>query len=101
MKLTEEMITIINKAPYLTLVTVSKEGIAHPVIVGGKEVSEDAVHIGIYKLSITQENLSNSSKAWLAVATVENGPKGFRFEGTASVCDKKIVFTPDTAEPMI
>ena len=101
MKFTNEMIEVIQKAPYLTLVTVTENGTVHPVIVGGKEQKGDTIHIGIYKLDVTKKNLSFNPKAWIVVATVENGPKGFRFYGTAVIKDKELVFTPDAVETMI
>lgn len=101
MKLTEEMSAVIKKSPYLTFVTINADGTPHPIIVGGKEQKEDSIAFGIYKMDITQKNLALNGKAWVTAATVDGGPKGFRFEGTAAVEDKKVIFTPDTADVMI
>lgn len=101
MKFTEEMRAVIQNSPYLTLVTINADGTPHPIIVGGKEQAEDHISIGIYKMDVTQENLIRSHKAWITAATLDGGPKGFRFEGTATVAEKKVLFTPDTAEVMI
>lgn len=101
MKFTEEMSAVIQKSPYLTLVTINEDGTPHPIIVAGKEQKEDSISIGIYKMEITQKNLAANHRAWVTAATMDGAPKGFRFEGTASVADKKVTFTPDTAEVMI
>lgn len=101
MKFTEEMSLVIQKSLYLTLVTINADGTPHPIIVGGKEQKEDNIAIGIYKMNVTQKNLMVNHKAWVTVATVDGDPKGFRFEGTASVMDGKVIFMPDTAEVMI
>lgn len=101
MKLTEEMIAVIQTSPYLTLVTMNTDGTPHPIVVGGKEQKEDRIAIGIYKMDVTQKNLTNSHRAWVTAATMDGTPKGFRFEGTATVENDKVVFAPDTAEVMI
>ena len=102
MKLTEEMKSVIQNAPYLSLITLNGDGSPHPIIVGGKSFDGETVTIGIYKMEITQKNLIQSDKMWILASTLgESGPKGFRFSGTASAQNKKIVFTPDSAETLI
>lgn len=101
MKLTEEMKSVVQQSPYLTLVTINEDGSPHPVIVGGKEQGDDDIVLGIYKMEVTQRNLAANAKAWITVATVDGGPKGFRFEGTAIVENNKVIFSPSTAEAMI
>ena len=102
MKLTEEMKQIIQEAPYLSLITVNGDGSPHPIIVGGKTLDGDNIAIGIYKMETTRKNLESDNKAWLLASTLdEEGPKGFRFAGTALVNGKKVVFTPTNAEAMI
>lgn len=101
MKFSEEMSTVIKNSAYLTLVTINEDGTPHPIIVGGKEQEEEAISIGIYKMEITQKNLAHDNRAWIVAATMDGKPKGFRFEGIASVVDKKVVFSPNTAEVMI
>lgn len=101
MKLSEEMRTVVQNAPYVTLTTINGDGSAHPIIVGGKELNDESISIGVYKMEQTQKNLAAGSKAWIVAATVDGGPKGYRFEGAASVADGKVVFVPDTAEVMI
>lgn len=88
-------------APHLTLATLNEDGTPHPIVVGGKEQKGDSVAIGIYKMEVTQKNLTTHNKAWVTAATLEGGPKGFRFAGTATVAGGKVIFTPDTAEVMI
>lgn len=102
MKLSEEMKTVIQNAPYITFITINEDGSAHPIIVGAKEQNDEKISIGIYKMEKTQKNLLAGSKAWIAAAaTVDGNPKGYRFEGAASVADGKVVFIPNLAEGMI
>lgn len=102
MKLTEAMQTVINNAPYISLVTQNADGTPHPIIVGGKQLEGDTITIGIYKMEVTRKNLARDNTLWVMAAMVdENGPKAYRFKGTAAVDDKRVVFTPETAEPMI
>ena len=102
MKLTEEMLSIIQKAPYLSLITQNNDGTPHPIIVGGKALDGDKITVGIYKMEVTQNNLKSNNKMWILASTVgEDGPKGYRFSGTALVSDNKVVFTPENAEVMI
>ncbi len=101
MKLSDETKAVLQDAPYLTLITSDKNGTPHPIIVGGKELMDENIVIGIYKMEKTQENLLENSKAWILAASVNNGPKGFRLCGTASVSGKKMIFVPDTVEAMI
>lgn len=101
MKLSEEMKSVVQNAPYITFTTINQNGSAHPIIVGGKEPGDENIIIGIYKMERTQKNLLAGSKAWITAATVDGGPKGYRFEGTASVMNEKVVFIPEAAEIMI
>jgi Predicted flavin-nucleotide-binding protein structurally related to pyridoxine 5''-phosphate oxidase len=101
MKLSDEMQKTIKSAPYLTFISINDDGTPYPIIAGGKDCGDDTVNIGIYKMEVTQKNLSKNSKAWIAVASTDGGPKGFRFKGTAEVKDGKVIFTPDIAEVLI
>lgn len=101
MNLSEEMKAVVKNAPYCTLVTIGEDGMPHPIIVGGKEQTGEIIAIGIYKMEQTQKNLAANPKAWITVATVDGGPVGFRFEGSATVRDNKVVFVPESAESMI
>lgn len=101
MKFTEEMVNVVKNSPYLTLVTINADGTPHPIIVGGKEQTGDEISIGIYKMDITQRNIAANSRAWVTAATLDGAPKGFRFQGTASVDGKSLIFTPKDAEVMI
>lgn len=101
MELSPEMKAVVQNSPYCTLVTMNEDNTPHPIIVGGKKLEDGSIVIGIYKMEQTQKNLATNAKAWLIAATLDNGPKGFRFEGKLSVADQKVVFIPDTAEAMI
>ncbi len=101
MNLSEEMKEVVKNAPYCTLVTIGEDGMPHPIIVGGKEQAGESITIGIYKMEQTQKNLAANPKAWITVATLDGGPVGFRFKGSAAVQDKKVVFVPDSADRMI
>lgn len=101
MKLTDDMKSVVQGAPYCTLITVNADGSPHPIIVGGKELAGDDISIGIYKMEQTQKNLAANPRAWVTIATVDGGPKGFRFEGTATAKDGKLVFAPASAQAMI
>ena len=101
MKLSNDMKTVIKNSPYFTFISFNSDGTPHPIIVGGKDSCDDAVTIGVYKMDVTQKNLSVNSTAWIAVASVDGGPKGFRFKGTAEIKDGKVIFTPDIAEVLI
>lgn len=101
MKLSEEMKAVVANAPYITFITMNQDGTVHPIIVGGKEADAETIRIGVWRMETTQKNLQANAKAWVAAAAVDNGAKGFRFEGTASVADGKVVFCPETAEALI
>ena len=102
MKLTEEMKSVIQSAQFISLITLNGDGTPHPIIVGGKSVAGDAVEIKIYKMETTQKNLAANSKMWvLAAAIGDSGPKGFQFEGSASVDAGKVVFTPESTTVLI
>jgi predicted pyridoxine 5'-phosphate oxidase superfamily flavin-nucleotide-binding protein len=91
--------TIIN-APFLALVSVSKEGKPHTIVVGKvKEIKEDDTLIfGIYKMQKTRENLSETG--FLQVAAVV-GKSGYRITGNASFTDSEVILTVETVESLL
>lgn len=102
MTMTDEMKRVIKESPYLSLITVKPDGAPHGIIVGGKQQEGDNIAIGIYKMEVTQKNLAANNKAWVLASCFEGQtPKGYRFAGTASVQDKKVVFVPESAQAMI
>lgn len=102
MKLTDDMKAAIKNAPYLSFITLGADGHPHPIIVGGKNYDGDAITISIYKMEVTQKNLTANNKAWAMVAFMDGEkPKGYRFAGTAKVQDKNVVLIPESAEPLI
>jgi hypothetical protein len=57
---------------------------------------------GIYKMNVTQKNLSRNNSAWVVGAAKTDGPPlGYRFTGTAVVKGKQLIFTPEKAERLI
>ena len=102
MKFTEEMVRTIHSAPYITLITLDANGNPHPIIVGGKTITENSIEIGIYKMEVTQDNLKTNGKTWVLASTADNQkPKGYRFTGTSIVDKKSVIFIPDSAENLL
>lgn len=101
MVITDEVKAVIENSPLITIVTSNPDNTPHPIIVGGGEVSGDTVVFGIYKMESTQKNLASNPRTFVLAAVKENGPKGYRLEGTAGVEGDKVVFTPTKAEAMI
>ena len=102
MKFNEEMKSVLCGAPYVSVITLCDSGKPHAIIAGGKEISEDSIAIGIYKMEATQKNLKSDDRVWILASTIEGGaPKGYRFEGKASIKEGKLVFVPETAEALI
>jgi hypothetical protein len=101
MVINEEIKTIIKEAAVITLVTVKADGTPHPIIAGQGEVEGDKVIFGIYKMAVTQENLSKNSNAWVVAGTMNEKPRGCRLSGTAVAQEKKLIFTASKAEELI
>jgi hypothetical protein len=102
MIITEEIKQIIRETAFLSLITLNPDGTPHPIIAGKGEVSGDSIEFGIYKMEKTQANLRNNKNAWVVGATLTEGkPKGIRLIGTAAAQDKKLIFSPAKAEPLL
>ena len=101
MQINEDMKKVLQGTAFLSLVTVGKDGTPHPIIAGEGKVVGDAVIFGIYKMEVTQENLLADKRAWVVGATLEGGPHGYRFSGTAKAAGKELVFLPELAELLI
>lgn len=101
MIINDDIKAVMEGSAFITLVTVSSDGIPHPIIAGKGEVSGDQVIFGIYKMEVTQKNLKTNDQAWIVGAIKDGGPKGYRLSGTAQAVDKQLIFTAQTAEKML
>lgn len=101
MVITDEVKAVLEKAQIMSVVTIGADGEPHLIIAGSGKVSGDTVVFGIYKMERTQKNIIANSKAWVAGATLDGGPKGYRLTGAAEVSGKNVIFTAKSAESMI
>jgi hypothetical protein len=101
MVINEEVKAVIEGSGCLSLVTVGADGTPHPIVAGKGDVVGDTVVFGIYKMEITQKNLSVNDDAWVVAATMDNGPKGYRLIGTAKVRNTQLIFTPVKVEALM
>jgi hypothetical protein len=101
MVIDDDVKKVIEGSAFLSLVTLGEDGVPHPIIAGKGEVAGETVVFGIYKMEVTQKNLSRNSNAWIVGATKTDGPRGYRLTGTAAVKDKHLIFTPRKAEKLI
>ncbi len=64
---------------FLSLVTVNADGPPHPIVTGKGEVVGETVIFGIYKMEMTQKNLTVDKNAWVVAANQERRTqKGYR-----------------------
>jgi hypothetical protein len=54
---------VVEGSAFLSLVTIDAKGIPHPIIAGKGEVSGETITFGIYKMEVTQKNLSTNNNA--------------------------------------
>jgi uncharacterized protein len=101
MIINEDVKKVIEGTAFLSLITVDAAGTPHPIIAGKGEVVDDTVIFGIYKMEVTQKNLSSNKNAWVVGATMDGGPKGYRLKGTAEAKDKQLIFTPTEVDELI
>jgi hypothetical protein len=101
MIINDEVQKVIENSAFLSLVTVNADGAPHPIIAGKGEVADNKVVFGIYKMEVTQKNLSSDNRAWVVAATTSDGPKGYRLAGTAEAKGKNVIFTPASIDAMI
>lgn len=86
----------------IPIVTVSPQGEPHLIVVAqAKEIKDDALGFGIYKMERTQENIKDNGSMQVAVATLEGGPKGVRLTGKASIEGQVVWFKPEKAEVLL
>jgi uncharacterized protein len=103
MVITDEIKEVISKAPFIPITTVSISGEPHTILAGKVvEVREgDALVFGIYKMEVTQQNIKDTGKIQIILATMEGGPKGFRLEGKACTEEKLLLFKAEKVEKML
>jgi hypothetical protein len=101
MVIDDDIKKVVEGSAFLSLVTLGPDGVPHPIIAGKGEVSGENIVFGIYKMDITQKNLSKNNNAWVVGATKTDSPRGYRLSGTAAANGKQLIFTPDKAEKLI
>ena len=103
MIITEEIKELISKAVTVSIATVSNEGEPHLIIIGKvAEVRDDDVLVfGIYKMQVTQQNISDNGKMQVAFASMDGGPKGYRLIGQANIDEKQVLFKVEKAELLL
>lgn len=103
MVITKEIQELIPQAPIIPIVTVSSQGEPHLIVVGQvKEVREgDILVFSIYKMHTTQQNIKDTGKMQIVIATREGGPKGYRLIGKAYVEGQQVLFRAERAEPLL
>ncbi len=101
MIITDDVKRVIEDSAFITLVTQCEDGTPHPIIAGKGEVASDTVLFGIYKMEVTQKNLSNYPKAIIVACTNKAESKGYRLTGTAMPNGNKLVFCPEKVETLI
>ena len=99
--ISEEAKSVIENSPFIALVTIDPDGTPHPIILGKGEVQDDNVVFGVYKMEKTQRNIAQNSNTWFVAAVKDDGPKGYRFSGTAAFEDKKLIFKVSTVEELL
>lgn len=103
MVIVDDIKEIISKAPFIPITTVSTYGEPHMIVVGKvAEVRDgDILAFGIYKMTVTQQNIKDNAKMQVIISTTEGGPKGFRLEGKAFIEDKLVLFKAEKAEKLL
>lgn len=99
--ITEMQKNVVEKSAFITLVTLNSNGTAHPIVAGKADIQGDKLIFGIYKMEETQKNLAANPNAWVVAATMDGGPKGYRFAGSAHADGKSLVFTVSGADELI
>lgn len=89
--ISSEIKDVILASPFLALVSLSRSGQPHLIVVGKVKEIRDATHLvfGVYKMEKTQENLAETG--FLQVAAV-SAQIGYRFSGRAVAQKDEIIF---------
>ncbi|WP_407311302.1 pyridoxamine 5'-phosphate oxidase family protein [Desulfosporosinus sp. SB140] len=103
MVITQEVLDVVSKTPFIPITTVSSHGEPHLIVVGKvAEIREDDIlGFGIYKMEVTQQNIKDNGIMQVVIATMESGPKGFRLEGKACVEEKLVLFKAEKLEKLL
>ena len=103
MIITEEILALISKAPFIPIVTLSNKAEPHLIAVGGvKETrDDDTLVFGIYKMQKTQQNIKDNGFMQVVIATMEGGAKGYRLTGKASIDEQVVIFKADKADALM
>ncbi|AVX19983.1 MULTISPECIES: pyridoxamine 5'-phosphate oxidase family protein [Carboxydocella] len=103
MVITKEIQELIPIAPIIPIVTVSSKGEPHLIVVGKvKEVRDsDILVFDIYKMQTTQQNILETGKMQVVIASREGTPRGYRITGKAQVEGKQVLFKAERAEPLL
>ena len=97
----EDVRKIVENTAFITLVTLGEDGSPHPIVAGKAEIQNGNLVFGIYKMEKTQKNLKTNPNVWVVAAAMVEGPKGYRFSGTALAKDKQLIFTVKNIEELI
>lgn len=103
MVITDTIKKMVEEAPFVPIVTVSAQGEPHLIVVGKvKEIRDDDVlAFGIYKMEKTQQNITATGKAQVAIVSKTDGPKGYRLLGSACIEEKEVLFKAEKAEALL
>ncbi|SJZ83728.1 pyridoxamine 5'-phosphate oxidase family protein [Selenihalanaerobacter shriftii] len=102
MVLNDEIKNLAKEAPFVPISTVSSQGEQHLIVVGEvKEINDDVLTFGIYKMETTQENLVDTGDMQVVLASTNDEPKGYRLTGTAHAEDGKVLFEAEQAESLL
>lgn len=97
--ITPEINEVIEQSPFVPVVTASGDGQPHLIVVGKvKEVLEDTVVLGIYRMKKTRENLSRNSFMQVAVVS---GKKGYRLSGKARVDGEEVLLAVEYVDSLL
>lgn len=97
--LSDEVKKILIESPFVALATMSREGKPHLIVVGKvKEIKDDLLIFGVYKMNKTRQNIEETGAMQVAVA---QGKAGYRLSGKACVKDGEVHFLAEQAESLL
>ena len=98
--LTPEVKEVITQSAFVPLVTVTKDGQPHLIVVGKvKETrGEDTVVFGVYKMVTTGRNLAETG---IMQAAAVAGKKGYRLSGRARMEGQEVLFTVERVDALL
>jgi hypothetical protein len=102
MVVNDEIKSLAKEAPFVPISTVSSQGEQHLIVVGEvKEINDDQLTFGIYKMETTQENLEATGDMQVILASTKDEPKGYRLIGKGEAQDDKVLFKIAKAESLL